>query len=118
MEYFNPMIRVEWMVFLVMEQRVVTHHSVCLGQVMAFDVEHITCGTISLSRQVLGLQHLSALIVAWTRVVTLVTLRIVTFPRLLKFSMTLVLIPFGVRTFSGPFFRGQVPVGAYERNAL
>ena len=35
------------MVILFMEQRVVTHHSVCLGHVMAFDVEHITCGTFS-----------------------------------------------------------------------
>ena len=70
----------------------------------------------ALSRQVLGLQHLRALIVACTRVVTLDTLRIVTFPRLLKFSMTPVLIPFGVRTLSGLPFRGQAPVGAYERN--
>ena len=47
---------------------------------------------------------------------TLDTLRIITFPRLLKFSMTPVLIPFGVRTLSGLPFRGQAPVGAYERN--
>ena len=47
---------------------------------------------------------------------TLDTLRIITFPRLLKFSMTLVLILFGVRTLSGLPFRGQAPVGAYERN--
>ena len=60
----------------------------------------------ALSRQVLGLQHLRALTVACTRVVTLDTLRIITFPRLLKFSMTPVLIPWG-----------QAPVGAYEWNA-
>ena len=70
----------------------------------------------ALSRQVLGLQHLRALNVACTRVVTLDTPRIITFPRLLKFSMTPVLIPFGVRTLSGLPFRGQAPVGAYERN--
>ena len=68
------------------------------------------------SRQVLGLQHLRSLTVACTRVVTLDTPRIVTFPRLLKFSMTPVLIPFGVRTLSGPPSGGQAPVGAYERN--
>ena len=70
----------------------------------------------ALSRQVFGLQHLRALTVACTRVVTLDTLRIVAFPRLPKFSMTPVLIPFGVRTLSGLPFRGQPPVGAYERN--
>ena len=65
----------------------------------------------ALSCQVLGLQHLRALIVACTRVVTLDTLRIITFPRLLKFSTTPVLIPFGVRTLSGLPYSGQAPVG-------
>jgi len=40
-------IQVEWMVILLMERRVVTHHSVRLVRVMAFDVEHITWGTFS-----------------------------------------------------------------------
>ena len=46
-EHINPMIRVEGVVIRLMEQRVVTYHSVRLVQVMAFDVEHITCGTFS-----------------------------------------------------------------------
>ena len=37
----------EWMVILLMEHQVVTRHSVCLFLVVAFDVEHITCGTFS-----------------------------------------------------------------------
>ena len=36
MEYTNPMIRVEWMVIPLMEQRVVTHHSVCLDHLRHF----------------------------------------------------------------------------------
>ena len=47
MEYINPMIQVEWTVIRLMEHRVVTRHSVRLGRIMAFDVEHITCGTSS-----------------------------------------------------------------------
>ena len=43
----------------------------------------------ALSRQVLGLQHLRALTVACTRVVTLDTPRIITFPRLLEVSVEL-----------------------------
>ena len=35
------------MVIRLMKQRVVTHLSVCHVRVVAFDVEHITCGTFS-----------------------------------------------------------------------
>ena len=64
----------------------VTYYSVRLVRVMAFDV---STSLAALSRQVLGCQHLRALTVACTRVVTLVTLRLVTFPRLLEVSVEL-----------------------------
>ena len=63
------------------EQRVVTYHSVRLARVMALT---LSTSLAALSRQVLGHQHLRALTVTCTRVVTLVTLRLVTFPRLLQ----------------------------------
>ena len=59
MKYISPLIQVGYVLqqtlvprgmdgfIRMMEQRVVTHHSVRLVRVMAFDVEHITCGTLS-----------------------------------------------------------------------
>ena len=47
MEYINPIFRVQLMALRLKEQRVDTYHSVRLVRVMAFDVEHITCGTFS-----------------------------------------------------------------------
>ena len=57
----------------------------CSSDGFLFDVEQLA----ALSRQVLGCQHLRALTVACTRVVTLVTLLLVTFPRLLEVSVEL-----------------------------
>ena len=45
MEYIDPMFWVEQLALRLMEQRVVIYYSVRLVRVMAFDVEHITCGT-------------------------------------------------------------------------
>ena len=82
----------------------VTHHSVCLVRVMAFDVEDITCGTFS--SPIEGVEAPTFAFIGCV-VHTSCDAGHSTFVNF----MTLVLSPVGVRTLSGPPVWGQAPVG-------